>query len=92
MSVDTLVKGLKLAGPNPTQASLISSLLGVTDYNGDGLYGTHTLSYAMSDRGKITGADNCFWVVKYSGTTFQLVKGMQPICGQTVAGASISSP
>lgn len=91
MSVDTFVQGLRLAGPSPTQATLINALLGVTNYNGAGLYGSHSLSFAMNDRGKITGADNCFWVVKYAGTSFHLVPGMQPICGETVQGQSISS-
>jgi hypothetical protein len=40
MSVDAFVEGLKLAGPNPTQASLISAMLGIRDYNGAGLYGS----------------------------------------------------
>jgi branched-chain amino acid transport system substrate-binding protein len=91
MSVDAFVQGLKLAGANPTQASLIKALLGITHYNGAGLYGTHSVGFAMNQRGEVAGADNCFYVVKYAGTTFHLVPGMEPICGKTVPGESISS-
>jgi branched-chain amino acid transport system substrate-binding protein len=91
MSVDAFVQGLRLAGPNPTQADLIEALEGVRNYNGAGLYGTHSVSFAMDQRGKVSGAQNCEWVVQYSGTTFHLLPGMEPICGETIPGVSISS-
>lgn len=90
MSVDLFVQGLKLTGPNPTRAAMINALLGVRSYNGAGLYGTHSIGFALDQRGKASGADNCYWVVKYLGSTFHLVPGMEPICGETVPGASIS--
>jgi branched-chain amino acid transport system substrate-binding protein len=87
LAVTALVTGLKAAGPNPTQAKFIQAMLGITNYNGEGLYGSHTMSFAMKDRGQGgVGADNCYWYVKYVGTTFKLVPGADPICGHVVPG------
>jgi branched-chain amino acid transport system substrate-binding protein len=90
LSVDLFVQGLKLTGPNPTQAAMINALLGIRSYNGGGLYGSHSIGFALDQRGKVSGADNCYWVVRYLGSTFHLVPGMEPVCGETVPGASIS--
>jgi hypothetical protein len=61
-------------------------MLGINNYNGNGLYGTHQLSFALSARGQTSGIDNCEYILKYSGSSFQLVPGMDPICGHTVPG------
>jgi branched-chain amino acid transport system substrate-binding protein len=87
VSMDAMVQGLKAAGSNPTQASLINATLGMTAYNGAGLWGTHTLSFAMADRGKASGIDNCWWIAQFQGTTFHLVSGMDPLCGQQLPGS-----
>ena len=89
MAVDALVQGLKAAGSSPTQASLINAMLQMHNYNGGGLYGTHSVSFALADRGKVSSADNCNWVTQDEGTTFKLVPGLDPICGQTVPGKSV---
>jgi branched-chain amino acid transport system substrate-binding protein len=84
VAIDAFVQGLKAAGVNPTQASLINAMLGMTAYNGAGLWGTHTLSFAMSDRGNASGIDNCWWITQFQGTTFHLVSGMDPLCGEVL--------
>jgi branched-chain amino acid transport system substrate-binding protein len=89
LSVEAFVDGLKAAGPNPTQASLIHAMDGITNFNGAGLYGTHSVSWVMSQRGQVSSADNCWWVVQYSGSTFHLVPGLDPVCGQTLAGKKV---
>ncbi len=89
MAVDALVQGLKAAGSSPTQASVINAMLQIHNYNGAGLYGTHSVSFALADRGKVSSADNCNWITQYEGTTFKLVPGMDPICGQTVPGKTV---
>ncbi len=89
LSIDGFVQGLKAGGPNPTQASFINTMLGISNYGAAGLWGGHTISFAMSTRGSEAGADNCTWITKYSGTTFQLVPNMTPICGQNVPGKSV---
>jgi ABC-type branched-subunit amino acid transport system substrate-binding protein len=64
LAVDALVQGLKAAGSSPTQASFITAMQGITNFNGAGLYGTHSVSFAVAGRGDTSGADNCFWVTK----------------------------
>jgi branched-chain amino acid transport system substrate-binding protein len=89
LSIDGFVTGLKAAGANPTQSSFINAMLGITNYDGTGLWGGHTISFALSTRGTIAGADNCVWITQYSGTTFHLVPNMTPICGQNVPGKTV---
>ncbi len=90
LSVDALVQGLKAAGSNATQASFINAMLAMTKYQGLGLWGGHSISWAMADRGQVSGADNCEWITQYQGTTFHVISGLNPICGQTVQGKKIS--
>ncbi len=90
-TVDAFTKGLKAAGRQPTQASFIKAMLGITNYNAAGLYGSHSVSFAMKDRGLVSGADNCVWITRYSGTTFHLVTGEDPICGTTIPGLKVSA-
>jgi ABC-type branched-subunit amino acid transport system substrate-binding protein len=89
MSVDAFVQGLKVAGSNPSQASFINAMLGITNFNGVGLYGSHSVSFALDTRGQVSGADNCIWNTQYKGTTFNLVPGQDPICGETVPGKTV---
>ena len=91
VSVDGFITGLKAAGANPTQASFINAMLGITSYNADGLYGSHSIGFAMSQRGLAAGADNCFWVTQFVGTSFHLVSGADPICGAVVPGKTVSA-
>jgi hypothetical protein len=77
-AVDGLVTGLKAAGPQPTQASFIQAMLGITSYDAAGLYGTHSIGFSMAQRGRAAGADNCFWVTRFSGSSFHLVGAPTP--------------
>jgi branched-chain amino acid transport system substrate-binding protein len=89
LSVDALVQGLKAAGPNATQASFIDAMLKITNYQGLGLWGGHSISFAMADRGQVSGADNCIWITQYEGSSFHVISGLDPLCGQTVPGKTI---
>jgi ABC-type branched-subunit amino acid transport system substrate-binding protein len=89
LSVDALVQGLEAGGSNPTQASFINTMLQMNNYQGQGLWGGHSISWVMADRGQVSGADNCEWVTRYEGTTFNPVAGLSPICGQTVPGKTV---
>jgi ABC-type branched-subunit amino acid transport system substrate-binding protein len=86
LTVDAFVQGLKQAGPNPSQAQLINATLGITNYTGQGLWGGRSIGFDMAFRGKYEGADNCIWFTQYEGTTFHLVPGATPLCGQTIPG------
>ncbi len=88
-SIALLVQGLDAAGANPSKAALISALSGIHHYDAAGLLGTHSLD--MSQRGgEVVGVDNCEWMTKLSGSTFQLVQGADPICGTIVPGKTVS--
>jgi len=89
-SVDALVQGLKLTGSNPTQSAFIDAMLGITNYNAAGLYGDHSVSFALDQRGQASGPDNCYYVVQYSGSTFHLVSGADPICGAVIPGKTVT--
>jgi len=89
LSVGLLVRALKAAGANPSQAALINALSGIHDWDALGLFGTHKLD--INDRENIvSGVDNCYWVTKLVGNKFQLVAGADPICGQTLPGVTVS--
>jgi branched-chain amino acid transport system substrate-binding protein len=90
LTVDAFVQGLKAAGSNPTQSSLINATLGITHYGGQGLWGSHTIGFDMPYRGTSYGADNCIWFTKYVGTTFHLVSGADPLCGNIIPGVKLS--
>jgi branched-chain amino acid transport system substrate-binding protein len=91
MSVNAFVTGLNAAGSDPTQATFIKAMLGITNYNGTGLYGSHSVGFTMSQRGLAAGADNCLWITRYSGSSFHLIAGMDPICGTVFPGKTVSS-
>jgi branched-chain amino acid transport system substrate-binding protein len=90
-SVDAFVQGLKAAGSNPTQASFIDAMLAITNYNAAGLYGSHSVSFALDQRGQASGPDNCLFITQYSGSTFHLVSGADPICGAVIPGKKVSA-
>jgi branched-chain amino acid transport system substrate-binding protein len=87
LSVDLLVAGLEKAGSNPTQTSLINSLLGITNYDAAGLWGGHTLSMAMNARGVAgAGAGNCIWFPQFKGSKFVIAADINPVCGTVING------
>src|SRR5262249_31275863 len=89
-AVGLLVAGLKAAGAHPTQASLIKALSQIHNWNALGLYGSPTLD--INNRADIIGGvDNCQWYAKLVGSTFQLVPGAEPLCGQPVPGVTVSA-
>jgi branched-chain amino acid transport system substrate-binding protein len=91
VSIDAFVTGLNAAGNNPTQQQFITAMLGINNYTAAGLWGTHSISFAVASRGQALNADNCIWVAQYSGTTFHLVSGAEPICGAIVPGMHVSA-
>ena len=90
LAIDGVVRGLKLAGPHPTQAGFIQAMLGITSYGGLGLLGSHPISFAMSARGQAAGTPLCQYLTRWNGTSFDLVPGADPICGQ-YTGQSVAA-
>ncbi|MBL7486812.1 ABC transporter substrate-binding protein [Frankia sp. AgB1.9] len=89
VSIGLLVRALKAAGANPTQASLITALEGIHDWNALGLYGSHTVD--INDRENIVfGPDSCQWIAQFQGKTFKPVPNASPICGDVVPGRTVA--
>jgi ABC-type branched-subunit amino acid transport system substrate-binding protein len=89
VAIGLLDQGLTAAGSNPTKAALITALSSIHDFSALGLWGGRKLD--INDRQNIaSGVDNCSWLAKLSGSSFQLVAGADPICGTVLPGVSES--
>ena len=86
---DLMIKGLMLAGKNPTRAAVIKDLRGLTSYTANGLL-AEPINYST-----IFGHDlprQCSWVMQAQKNGFVLVSS-QPVCGMDIPGtATASSP
>jgi branched-chain amino acid transport system substrate-binding protein len=89
VSVDALLAGLNAAGKNPTKTSLINAMQSIRSYGADGLLDGHTIGFAMDQRGLPPGAQNCTFFVQWSGSSFHVVSGADPICGMVVPGKTV---
>lgn len=86
LSIDGLVLGLKGAGANPTQSSVITSLSHITAYDAAGLFGGHvTIDWSKRPMGNT----QCYWVTKFSGSSFHLISGSDPVCGTIIPNKSV---
>jgi branched-chain amino acid transport system substrate-binding protein len=84
---DLMIKGLELAGKNPTHATVIKDLRGVTAYNVNGLL-ANSINYST-----IFGHDPPearLWFLQAQSTGFVPVSP-QPSCGKDVPGTSTAS-
>jgi hypothetical protein len=82
-----MIKGLELAGANPTQAAVIKDLRGLKSYNLNGLL-PQSINYST-----IFGHDpakTCAWVMKAVKTGF-VATSAQPFCGTDLPGTSTAS-
>jgi hypothetical protein len=81
-----MIKGLQLAGPNPTRAAVIKDLRGLKAYNANGLLPI-TINYST-----IFGHDpsSCVWMMQAEKSGFVPVSST-PFCGHDVAGTSTLS-
>jgi len=84
VGADLMIKGLELAGKNPTSAGVIKSLRGVTSYDANGLLPV-PINYST-----IFGHDepkNCQWILRAEKSGFVLTS-KQPVCGSDIPGTS----
>lgn len=86
---DLMIKGLELAGKNPTRAAVIKDLRGLKSYTANGLL-PEPIDYST-----IFGHDlprQCSWVMQAEKNGFVPVSS-QPVCGIDIPGtATASSP
>jgi branched-chain amino acid transport system substrate-binding protein len=84
---DLMIKGLELAGSNPTQAAVIKDLRALKSYNANGLL-PQSIDYAT-----IFGHDlpkTCAWVMQAQKTGFKAFSS-QPVCGTDIPGTETAS-
>jgi ABC-type branched-subunit amino acid transport system substrate-binding protein len=90
VSVDALVTGLKAAGSNPTQQTLIKAMGGITNYGADGLLGSHPINWVVGQR--VNTTDVCLWATQYTGSVFKPIPWASPLCSGVLAGKTVSGP
>ncbi|MGA2837336.1 MAG: ABC transporter substrate-binding protein [Acidimicrobiales bacterium] len=84
LGADLMIKGIQLAGSDPTHARIIEELRNVKDYNGNGLLPTGI------DYSTIFGhdpAESCGWYLRADRSGFVPVSG-QPVCGKDLPGTT----
>lgn len=87
LGADLMIKGLELAGKNPTRSGIITMLRGLKNYNGGGLLPTPT------DYSTVFGHDKpqtCTYVLKAEAKGFVMASDT-PICGTDIPGTGKSA-
>ncbi len=83
---DLMIKGLEMAGTNPTRSAVIKDLRGLKAYNANGLL-PDTINYST-----IFGHDspNCTWVMKAEPNGFTPISS-QPTCGKDIPNTTTAN-
>jgi branched-chain amino acid transport system substrate-binding protein len=84
---DLMIKGLEMAGANPSRAGVVTALRGLKSYDANGLL-PQSIDYST-----IFGHDlphQCTWVMRAESSGFTAVSS-QPICGTDIPGTSTAS-
>jgi len=84
LGADLMIKGLQLAGPNATHASVITALRNLKSYNGNGLL-PETINYSTAFGHDL--AKSCGWYMKAEKSGFVAVSS-QPWCGTDLPGTT----
>jgi branched-chain amino acid transport system substrate-binding protein len=84
-AADLAIRGLMAAGPNPTRASFIQGLQGVTNYNAGGLL-ANTMNFSLGQFGKAP-ATSCDYFVQLKGNQFVPVD-TTPVCGSLIPNSN----
>lgn len=84
LGTDLMIKGLQMAGTNPTRTSFINGLHTVKAYTAGGLL-AQPANLTLADFGKAP-AQQCTYVVQLEGTTFKpYPSDGSPVCGGPVS-------
>ena len=83
LGCDLMIEGIQRAGADPTRASVIKALRGITSYNGNGLLPV------MIDYSTVFGHDlpQCAWVLRAEKSGFVPISS-KPVCGTDYSGTS----
>jgi branched-chain amino acid transport system substrate-binding protein len=87
LSADLMIKGLEVAGQNPTRTSFETGLHGVTNYDAGGLLPTAD-NFSLSLFGQLPQTQ-CDYYLQLKGTTFVPVPADgKPFCGQLLPNSN----
>jgi ABC-type branched-subunit amino acid transport system substrate-binding protein len=86
VGADLMIKGLQMAGSNPTRAGVVKALRGIKSYNANGLL-PQSINYSA-----VFGHDlpECTWIMKAQKTGFVAISS-KPTCGHDIAGTTTAS-
>jgi ABC-type branched-subunit amino acid transport system substrate-binding protein len=84
---DLMIKGLQMAGPNPTRAGVIKELRSIKNYTANGLL-PKPIDYSTNFGHD--PAQQCVWVLRARKTGF-VGASTQPVCGTDIKGTSAAS-
>ena len=88
-AASALIKGLQVAGKNPTRASFMTGLRAVTSFTADGLLVSPEnmkASFGTDAEGPGPAPGDCYWYSQYKGTSW--VPDAQPVCGGLVPNSN----
>ena len=84
---DLMIKGLQMAGPNPTHAAVIKDLRSIKSYNDNGML-PNPINYATIFGHNLP--QQCTWVMQAQKNGFTPVSS-KPVCGTDIPGTSTAS-
>ncbi len=86
LGADLMIKGLEGAGPNPTRATVITSIRSIKSYNGNGLL-PNTINFST-----VFGHDLpiCVWTLRAEKKGFVPTQS-SPTCGTDISGTKTAS-
>jgi branched-chain amino acid transport system substrate-binding protein len=87
LGADLMIKGLQLAGKNPTHASVIHALRGIKSYNGNGLL-PQTINYSTIFGHDLPQACEWYMIAKTNGF---VPASSSTFCGKDVPGTTTAS-
>ncbi len=83
LAMDAMIKGLEVAGQNPTRESFISELREVTGYKGHGLFPSPGLSFMGFGTSAMFPKRSCTDYVQLEDGEFKTVK--KKVCGKLIS-------
>ncbi|WP_261574271.1 ABC transporter substrate-binding protein [Frankia gtarii] len=86
LATDLMIKGLEVAGKDPTRESFISGLTKVTSYDADGLLPSPV---GFDHFGK-ANKQLCFYFVQVKGSDFVTINGGKRMCGDLIPNSQVS--
>jgi branched-chain amino acid transport system substrate-binding protein len=89
-ATDLMIKGLELAGPNPTRPAFISTLRQVSNYTADDLYPSPGVSFTGFGTVGQYPKTACGYFVQIEASGFVSHNNGKPVCGDLVATNSSS--